>query len=77
MNKFIVGVCSVVELGCLIGLAGIAFKRNNDCYKAECELISEQTKHIHTEIECMEKDYEIKALKKELEKLKSQNVGEA
>jgi hypothetical protein len=66
-----------VELGCLIGIAGIALKRNNDCYKAQCELVDEQMAHFKTQIDMIDKDYEIKVLKKELEKVKSQEKEEA
>ena len=77
MNKFIVGLCTVVELGCLAGLAAIGLKRNNDCYKAKCELLDERHKHLITIINCVAKDYEIEQLNKELEELKSQKGEEA
>lgn len=77
MNKFVVGLCTLVELGCITGLAAIGLKRNNDCYKAECKLINEQVEHFKTQMEVIDKDYEIKVLKKELEKLKSQEKEEA
>lgn len=73
MNKFIVGLCTVVELGCITGLAAIGLKRNNDCYKAECKAIDLEFKLGLTEIERDMKDCEIKRLKKELDELKSQN----
>lgn len=73
MNKIIVGVCTVLELGCVVGLTAIALKRNNDCYKAECKAIDLELKLCLTEIERDLKGYENERLKKELDELKSQN----
>ena len=77
MNKFIVNLCTLVELGCIVGLAAIGLKRNEDCYKAECKLIDEQYEHFMTQMKCIDKDYEIKVLKKELEKYKAKETEEA
>lgn len=76
MNKFLAGLYSAVQFGCIIGITGIALKRNKDCYDAECRLHEERMDHLSTQLEMINKDYEIKVLKKELEKVKSQG-GEA
>lgn len=72
MNKTIVGICTLIELGCVTALAAIGLKRNNDAYKAELKAIDAEGKLFLEEIKIMDKDYEIKTLKKELEELKSQ-----
>jgi hypothetical protein len=69
-------VAGIIELGCLLGLAGIALKRNNDCYKAECKLIDAIIDGGCAKIDCGIKDLEIKILKKELDELKKENVEE-
>ena len=73
IHDLIVGVSTLVELGCIIGLASIGLKRNNDCYKAEMELLDTKLKLGLTEIEKFDKDCEIEKLKKELENVKSMN----
>lgn len=77
MNKFIYGVCTIVELGCIISLAGIGLKRNNDAYKAECKRIEAECNLMRSKIESMHKDIIIELLQKELEELKKQNKEEA
>lgn len=72
MNKFVAGLYTAVQFGCIIGITGIALKRNKECYEAECELFDERMNHLNTQLEMINKDYEIKRLKKELEKVKSQ-----
>lgn len=72
MNKLVVGLCTVVEMVCLGGLAGIALKQNNDCYKAQCKLIDSELNCLSTEIELAIKNAEIRKLKEELAELKSQ-----
>lgn len=70
MNKLITGVCTLVELSCMLALGGIALKRNNECYKAECKASNLEVKLIFTELENELKECEIERLKKELEQLK-------
>ena len=72
MNKTIVGICTLIELGCISALAAIGFKRNNDAYKAELKAINVEGELFLEQLRGMDKDYEIKQLKKELEKMKSQ-----
>lgn len=63
IDKFLVNVYGVVQLGCILGLAGIAFKRNNDAYKASCNLIESEIKHLEKDIEIYNLRQEIKTLK--------------
>ena len=70
MNKFVIGVCNVVQLGCIIALAGIGLKRNQDCYEAEKELINVKVDLFKARVENEIKNVEIKHLKEELDKLK-------
>ena len=73
IKDLVVGISTLVELGCIIGLAGIGLKRNNDCYKAEMELVDAKLKLGLAEIEKFDKDCEIEKLKKELENVKAEN----
>lgn len=59
MNKTIVGICTLIELGCVTALAAIGLKRNNDAYKAELKAIDAEGKLFLEEIKIMDKDYEI------------------
>lgn len=70
MNKLITGVCTLVELGCMLALGGIALKRNEECYKAECKASKLEAKLIFEEFTSYMKDCKIDALEKELEELK-------
>lgn len=62
-GRVLIGLCTTVEVVCISALAAIGLKRNNDAYKAECELLK-------SKIDCMFKDAEIKILEKELSDLK-------
>lgn len=70
MNKFIMGVCTVMELGCIAGLAAIGLKRNKDAYNAEMKYIKTSCELACEQINGICKDAEIRKLKKELEILK-------
>lgn len=72
-GKFIVKVCTVIEVGCIIGLAGLGLKRNNDWYKAEMKLIDTECELFKTKIEGILKDAQIKHLEKELSELKEKH----
>lgn len=63
VDKFLVNVYGVIQLGCIMGLAGIAFKRNNDAYKASCKLIESEIKHIEKDIEIYNLQCEVRQLK--------------
>ena len=77
MKKDVLGVMAgIVQLGSIIGLAAIGLKRNNDCYKAQCELVDEQCKNIKLEIDMCYKDAQIKMLEKQLEEAKGKSEKE-
>ena len=75
-KDLITGVATLLELGCIAALAGIALKRNNDCYKAECKLIDTELKLIGEQISGSIKNFKISMLEKELDELKKENVEE-
>ena len=77
MNKLITGVCTLVELGCMLALGGIALKRNNECYKAECKAAEMEAKLIFEEFSGYMKECKIEALEKELEELKGKMKRES
>lgn len=72
MNKTIVGICTLIELGCITALAAIGLKRNKDAYNAELKAIDAEGKLFLAKMENHDKDYEIAKLKKELNELKTQ-----
>lgn len=71
MNKVLAGFFAVVELGSILTLAGIALKRNNDCYKAECKLAKVEMELACSDIAGIFKDAKIRTLEQELEGLKT------
>ena len=73
MNKFLLGLCTAVELVCIGGLTAIGLKRNNDAYKAEIKCIDLEWKLLKEQLDVACKDIEIEQLKRELKKLKEQN----
>ena len=70
-SRFIINVCTTVELGCMLALAGIGLKRNSDCYKAEIKLVNTQVELFKARVENEIKDVEIRQLKEELDMLKN------
>lgn len=72
MKNLVVGACTLVELGSIIGLAVIGLKRNEDCYKAEMKLIESEADLIFANIDILRKEAEIEELKKELANLKNE-----
>lgn len=74
MKKLVYGICTLVELGSIIGLAVIGLKRNNDCYKAEMKLIEREADLSFATIDILRKEAEIKDLKKELSKFKEEEA---
>ena len=66
-DKFMTNVCGVINLGCILGLAGIAFKRNKDAYDASCQLLDAEFKNIEKDIKIHSLEYEVKQLKKKYE----------
>lgn len=72
MNKdLIVKICTGLEIVGVLSLMGIALKRNNDCYKAECELIETRGKLIGSEFNGIVKDVEILQLKNKVKELEN------
>lgn len=72
MNKdLIVKICTGVEIVSILSLMGIALKRNNDCYKAECELIETRGKLIDSEFKGLIKDIENHQLKDKIKELEN------
>lgn len=70
MNKFdriMVGVCEVIQLGCILGLAGIALKRNNDAYEASCRALNAEIDGVAKEVEIWRLEREVKQLKEKYE----------
>lgn len=75
IKDIVVGVCTLVEVGCVLALGGIALKRNKDCYDAECALVDEKLKHGLTQLKLIDKDYEIAQLKAKLRKSEKEELG--
>ena len=73
ISGVVVGLATLVELGCIVELARIALRRNNDCYKAECKLIEREADLSFATIDILKKETEIKQLKDELKKLKGES----
>ena len=72
IKDLVAGVCALVEVGCLIGLAGLALKRNNDCYKAECKLADTQRELFNEQIKGIVKDAKIEQLETRVNELKGE-----
>lgn len=70
LEKMVTGVMTLMELGGIALITGIALKRNKECYNAECELINEVYEHNLTKIDMIGKDVEIHKLKREVAELK-------
>lgn len=56
-------------LGCVLGLTGIALKRNKDAFDAQMECIGLECKLYAAQADNLNKDAEIKQLKAKIEKL--------
>lgn len=67
MQGIIRKICTVVEVGCILGLAGIALKRNNDAYNAEIELNNTKCELTKARLYGVLKEAEVWSLEKELE----------
>lgn len=61
---------TLMQMAGIAVLTGIALKRNNDCYKAQNELIDTQHELAITKISGIIKDAKIRELEKELKELK-------
>lgn len=69
-RDFISVIATGIELGCVVALAGIGLKRNNDCYKAEMKRIDAEFERDMAEFSLLRKNAEIKVLKEQIEELK-------
>ena len=72
MRGLVVGVCTLVEVGCILGLARIANKRNRDAYNAEMECLNKEVELSLAECSNAIKDYKIALLEKEIKELKNE-----
>jgi len=72
-DKFVYGVATLMELVAIGGIAGIALKRNKDCYNAEMKYIDAEYKLALSEIEKSQKENEIVELKNQLEELQKES----
>lgn len=70
INKLAVGVCGLVEIGCILSLTAIGLKRNNDAYKAEIKLHTEEMDHLCTKTKLIIEESKNKVLEKEIKELK-------
>lgn len=61
---------TLIQMAGIAVLTGIALKRNNDCYKAQIELIDTQHELSITKNSGIIKDAKIRELEKELKELK-------
>jgi hypothetical protein len=73
INGLIAGVCTLVEIGCIIELARIGLKRNNECYKAELKLLEREADLTYATIDILRKDAEIAELKEQLKKYEEES----
>ena len=75
-GKILYGICTVVELGCIGGLAYIGLKRNQDAYEAGVRANHAEFKLACSELDGALKDCKIKILEQQIEELKGENVEE-
>jgi hypothetical protein len=73
IEQVVAGLASVVELGCIIALAGIGLKRNKDCYDAECKLLEREMDLTYATVDIIKKDAEIVELKNRLKKCEEES----
>jgi hypothetical protein len=76
IKDLVIGVCTLGEIVGISALIAMCLKRNNDCYKAECKLIEREADLCYSTIDILNKDAEIKELKKEIKQLKGEEVEE-
>lgn len=70
LDNFVTGVAGLINLGCIVALAGIGLKRNNDCYKAECKNIDLQCEMFNKDVKAMTDKWKIEDLEREVKNLK-------
>ena len=76
IGNLVSGLATLVELGCIVALAGIGLKRNKDCYEAEMKLLEREGELFRANVENLKKDYEIEKLEKDIAFLKDVYVKE-
>lgn len=69
MNKVLYGILKGIEVGCIIGLSGMALKLNNDCYKTKRELAETKLNFAFKDLECTLYKAENRVLNEKLEEL--------
>lgn len=70
LDNFVTGVAGLINLGCVVALAGIGLKRNNDCCKAECKNIDLQCEMFHKDVKAIMDKRKIEDLEREVNNLK-------
>lgn len=65
LEKVVTGVLTLVELGGIMALTGIALKRNQDAYEAEMKCIDLELKNINLDVANFMLEHDLKELKKE------------
>lgn len=77
LNSFVVGCCQLLELASIVGIAGIALKRNKDAYNAEMKHFETEMKLLNEEMVNWSNEREIERLKKKIEELENQKEVQA
>ena len=75
-EKFLGVVCGAIQLVCIGGLASIALKRNDACYKAECKLAEKKFELAAEQIDNSINRMKIRKLEREIEELKAKETKE-
>lgn len=65
LDGLLAGLYGVVNLGCILVLAGIGLKRNEDAYNAEIKCIDLELENIHKDVAISMLEYDLKQLKEE------------
>lgn len=71
VKKVVSWSLTLVELGGIMGLTGIALKRNKECYEAQCEQVNTEIELIKEQLKNELNKMKIKELQKEIDELKS------
>ena len=71
VKKVVSWSLTLVELGGIAGITGIALKRNKECYEAQCEQVKTEVELIKEQMRNELNKIKIKQLQKELDELKS------
>lgn len=63
LEKIITGVLTLVELGGIAALTGIALKRNQAAYEAEMKCINLELENIHLDVAISMLEHDLKVIK--------------